>query len=117
MAILFVDDELMARKYFELLYAKSMEILVADSVEQAIEVLANRAPDIKIVITDYLMKQASGDQLLRYCKDYYPHIKRVLVTGVDTQQFTQEIEDQIFEIILDKPIVPKSVEEILANHG
>lgn len=54
--ILFVDDEEMARKYFEKGLKHEFSILTAGNVEEAKKILDEHHNDIAVVITDQRMR-------------------------------------------------------------
>ncbi|MEM7194701.1 MAG: response regulator [Pseudomonadota bacterium] len=80
-AILFVDDEEMARKYFVRAYSADFYILTADCVDSAKEVLAKHSDEIGVLITDQRMPGDPGVVLLDYVRQRYPHIVRLLTTA------------------------------------
>lgn len=79
--ILYVDDEVMALKYFERLISAIAPVLTASSVAEAIELLGQHSEQIAVLVTDQRMPNASGSELLRYAKEYHPSIKRILTTA------------------------------------
>lgn len=79
--ILFVDDEENARKYFEKGLRHNFNILTAGNVDEAIEVLANNHQNIAVVITDQRMPGGNGIKLLKFLRENYPQIIRLLTTA------------------------------------
>jgi two-component system probable response regulator PhcQ len=87
-AILYVDDEEQALKYFR----KSMKdftVLVATNVAEANAILDKSADTIGVVITDQRMPGALGVELLKRLRTQWPHIIRLLITAYS------EIDDAI----------------------
>jgi len=80
-AVLFVDDEPQARKYFRLSLQGEYEVLLAESVDTGIELLNERADDIGVIITDQRMPERHGVELLRYARERHPRIIRLLTTA------------------------------------
>jgi two-component system, probable response regulator PhcQ len=79
--ILYVDDEPMALKYFERLVSPMAPVLTALSVEEGKILLDGRAGEIAILISDQRMPGAQGNDLLRYARENYPLIVRMLTTA------------------------------------
>lgn len=88
--ILFVDDEEMARKYFEKGLKHEFSILTAGNVEEAKKILDEHHNDIAVVITDQRMPGGNGIILLKYLRENYPHIIRLLTTAYS--DLTEAIE-------------------------
>lgn len=81
LAILFVDDEAKARKYFAKIFSKSYQVLCAESVDEGIELLELHSCTLAILITDQRMPTKTGIDLVKYAKQKHPHIIRILTTA------------------------------------
>lgn len=79
--IVFVDDEEKARKYFELIFRDTYQILCAGSAEAALALLDRHSANVAVLITDQQMPQERGLELIRTVKLRYPHIIRMLTTA------------------------------------
>lgn len=79
--ILFVDDEDNARKYFEKGLKHYFNILTAANVEEAIKLINENHQNIAVVITDQRMPGGNGVRLLRFLRESYPRIIRLLTTA------------------------------------
>ena len=79
--ILYVDDEPMALKYFERLISPMAPVLTALSVEEGKAVLQARGGEIAVLMSDQRMPGAHGNELLRYARDHYPQMVRMLTTA------------------------------------
>jgi len=88
-AILYVDDEEQALKYFRKAMDKDFTVLVATSVAEANAILDKSADKIGVVITDQRMPGALGVELLKRLRNQWPHIIRLLITAYS------EIDDAI----------------------
>lgn len=80
-AVLFVDDEEMARKYFRMAFARDFTVLVAANVQEALEVLDAQGDRIAVLITDQRMPGQQGVDLLKRARAEWPHIVRMLTTA------------------------------------
>ncbi len=80
-AILYVDDEEKALKYFRMAYAGDFPIITATSVTQALDILEEQAEDIGILLTDQRMPGQQGVDLLKQARTRWPNIVRILTTA------------------------------------
>jgi two-component system probable response regulator PhcQ len=88
--ILFVDDELAALKYFRRAIDSLAPVVLAESVEEGKRMLDKHADTLCILMSDQRMPGKSGNELLRYAKDKYPHIVRILTTAYSELEHTVE---------------------------
>ena len=80
-AVLYVDDEEQALKYFRRGLDKEFQILTAIGVPDAIAILEKEGHRIGVVLTDQRMPVHTGvDLLKRVCKQW-PQIVRILITA------------------------------------
>ena len=79
--ILYVDDQAVARKFFEHLVGNMAPVVTASSVEEGKEVLRAQAADIAVLVSDQRMPGALGNELLRYSRENHPSIVRMLTTA------------------------------------
>jgi two-component system probable response regulator PhcQ len=80
-AVLFVDDEEKARKYFRMAFARDFMVLVAANVQEALEILGEQGERIAILITDQRMPGQQGVDLLKRARADWPQIVRMLTTA------------------------------------
>ena len=80
-SVLYVDDEVMALKYFERLISPQYKVLTAPSVAEGIKILQAQGSEISVLISDQRMPGATGNELLRYAREHYPKILRILTTA------------------------------------
>jgi response regulator RpfG family c-di-GMP phosphodiesterase len=86
--LLVVDDELSIQKSIERLFIddETIEVLTASSAKEASALLAKQKVDI--IVSDERMPQISGTDFLRYVKEHYPKIQRIILTGYADQEAT-----------------------------
>lgn len=60
LAILFVDDEDKARKYFARVFSSSYEVICASSVEEAMDLLEAKSKALAVLITDQAHARRQG---------------------------------------------------------
>lgn len=80
-AVLFVDDEDKARKYFRMAYGNDFRVLTAGSVGEALQVLEREGDEIGVLITDQRMPGQQGVDLLKQVREHWPAIVRILTTA------------------------------------
>jgi two-component system probable response regulator PhcQ len=91
-AVLFVDDEEKARKYFRMAYARDFPVLTADGVPEAVKILEKQGNEIGVLITDQRMPGQQGVELLRQARQQWPQIVRMLTTAYS------DLEDAIVAV-------------------
>ncbi|MDC8756803.1 response regulator [Janthinobacterium fluminis] len=89
-AILYVDDEANALKYFQRAIGGLAPVLTAGSVEEGKRLLDENAGRIAVLVSDQRMPGANGNELLSYAWDRHPHIVRVLTTAYSELEQTVE---------------------------
>ncbi len=80
-AVLYVDDEEQALKYFPKAFEKDFRVFTAPNVHDALEIISSRADEIAIVITDQRMPGKTGVDLLGQLRQNRPNIIRILTTA------------------------------------
>lgn len=104
-AILMVDDELQACKWFARLYGDEFVVLTAGGVDEALAVLAQRGHEVAVLLTDYAMPQRDGVTLLSEVRRQYPHVARLLVSAfADKDMAMSAVNQGHVEKILEKPL-------------
>ncbi len=77
--ILIVDDENGPRQALRMLLKADHEVLIAEDVSKAQQVL--RSEPVDLVITDLRMPKQSGVELLRWTKTKFPETEVIILTG------------------------------------
>jgi len=113
-SILFVDDEEMSRNHFARAIRADYCVHVAQSADDAVELLRTRGAEIAVLVTDYRMPGRDGDDLLRQVAQEYPQIVRILVTAyADKDMLLQTVNSGDVFRILEKPLRTDRVREVL----
>jgi CheY-like chemotaxis protein len=108
--VLIVDDSISVRKALErLLAARNMEILVSESGEQAMEVLAAHTPDL--IVADVVMPGMSGFDLCRRVKAdlRLGAVPVLLISGIVNPEVQAQASDAGALDIIKKPFMPNDV--------
>ncbi len=80
-AVLYVDDEEMALKYFRRAVSAQVMVHTAVSVDDALEILDEHGDTIGVLVTDQRMPGKTGVDLLRQIRRERPEIVRLLTTA------------------------------------
>ena len=100
--ILVVDDEAVIRDLLKrTLLREGFEVLTASDGEEGLERLANN--NINIVITDIMMPQMDGKELLRRVNKEYPHVPVIFITGQASKAERKHSGKPGSEIYIVKP--------------
>ena len=114
--ILLVDDEENNLQLLKRTLRGQYEILTATNGKEALEVVAEHAKDLSLIVTDQRMPEMSGTDFLKQVANEYPNIVKILLTGqADTDIMVESINEcQIFQYIL-KPFDPIDLSETIKN--
>jgi two-component system response regulator PhcR len=113
-AILYVDDEQQACKWFARTFSGSYSVLTANSVEEAKAMLRDAHDRIGVVLTDFRMPGGDGTELLRFIDTEYSDIAAILVTAyADKDLLIQAVNTGRVFKILEKPYQPEDVRRSL----
>lgn len=77
--VLYVDDEVFNLSSFKANFRKDFNVFLADSAEQAYEVLNDN--EIHVVISDHRMPGKTGIEFLSSLVEKHPYVIRILLTG------------------------------------
>lgn len=93
-AILFVDDEATAVKYFQRAIGALAPVVTGGSVEEGKALLDAHADSLAVLVSDQRMPGEYGNELLRYARERYPHIVRILTTAYSELDQTVDAVNQ-----------------------
>jgi signal transduction histidine kinase len=107
-SILVVDDEKNIRVTIsEFLRDRKYTIYPAEDAMTAIEIL--RTTPIDLVISDIMMPQMKGTDLLAHIREEYPEIKTILITGqASLENATASLRGRAFDY-LQKPVTKNTL--------
>lgn len=100
--VLFVDDEeMILNSIRRITFRRPFLSRFARSGPEALRLL-EAEPDIAVIVTDMRMPEMTGLELLRICKEKYPHTVRVVLSGYShiTTLLTAINQGEIFRYIL-----------------
>lgn len=114
-AILYVDDEPVNLKIFELNFKNRFHVLTAESGQKGLEILKDQH-EIKVVVSDMRMPGMNGIEFIKTAKRHYPHITFFILTGFEiTDEIRMAMKDGLVYQYFKKPCnLPEMEESILA---
>jgi two-component system probable response regulator PhcQ len=80
-AVLYVDDEEKALKYFEKTFGDEFRILTANNAADGIKLIEQHGDDIGVLLSDQRMPGEKGVQLLEKARHLRPRLVRMMVTA------------------------------------
>ncbi|MEO5914094.1 MAG: response regulator [Luteolibacter sp.] len=122
MRILFVDDEEKSRKYFSMIFGRSWEVVVAgDGAEGLDVVLGEEGRQIGVIVTDQIMPNMTGIEMLERVRHLRPDIIKVLSTAyADSDLAAEAAESGVTDYSVEKPWkidhVRETLEQAVAAH-
>ncbi|MGC1480353.1 MAG: response regulator [Chthoniobacterales bacterium] len=115
-AILVVDDEAIALKYFARAFDDRFPVYSVGSAAEALDLLNLRHESIGVVVTDQRMPDASGIDLLTTVRDRFPSIVRILTTAYTEQRLLVDaINSGAVYAFVTKPWELNELENVLDN--
>jgi FixJ family two-component response regulator len=104
-AVLYVDDEEQALKYFPKVLAKGFEVLTAPSAAAAIAVLEEHGHRVGVIVSDQRMPGRTGVELLTDVRRRWPGIVRILLTAyADLDSAIAAVNAGAIHKYLNKPV-------------
>ena len=102
MNILIVDDDEMVRRALErAIRPTGHRILTASSAPKALELLAQH--EIAAVISDYLMPEMTGLELMREVTRRYPACVKIIITGFMPERVAEALAGGEIDRFMTKP--------------
>ncbi|HRW63962.1 MAG TPA: response regulator, partial [Bacteroidales bacterium] len=109
--LLYVDDEPMNLKLFEINFRKKFNVLTAESGNEGLEILKSNA-EIIIVISDMKMPGMNGIEFIRKAKIDFPKIRYFILTGFDiTEEIADALNERLIHKYFRKPFNIREIEE------
>ncbi len=100
--ILVVDDEVALQDIVsKILHKHGYHVLCADHAKQALQVLETEHVDL--LLSDVIMPEMDGFELVEIVKEKYPNIKIQLVSGFTEKKQSSKIDESLVQNMLSKP--------------
>ena len=112
--VLVVEDEpTIASLLEDLLTDSGYGVVLARSGREAVERLVETA--FHLVLTDLGMPEMSGWELARHCRDLYPELPVVLVTGWGVELDEELVAETVVRGVISKPFAVSEVLDMVAR--
>jgi two-component system probable response regulator PhcQ len=110
-AVVYVDDEKMALKAFNLAFGDTFRIFTANNAQDGLRILRERGDEIGILMTDQKMPGEKGVWLLEQARQLRPRILRILVTAyTDFEAAIEAVNTGAIYKYVSKPWDPVQLE-------
>ena len=107
--ILYVDDEELNLKLFEINFQKHYEVFTADNGYNGLEIL-EKNPDTLVIVSDMKMPKMNGIEFIKTAKIKFPEKKYFILTGFEiTEEISQAIESGLIVKYFKKPFNIKEI--------
>ena len=111
--VLYVDDEVINLKVFELAYQSKFDVLTAKNGEVALEVLEQHS-EVDVIITDMKMPRMNGIEFINKAFPTHPDAKYYVLTGFGMNDKIQEaINSGKVVQHIQKPYQKRELERII----
>ena len=80
-AVLYVDDEEMALKYFQKTFGAEFRVLTAINAAEGLKLIEEMGEEIGVLLTDQRMPGQKGVQLLERARQLRPKMVRMMITA------------------------------------
>lgn len=98
------DDEMVREALVSSLASMNYVTLEASNGREALDILAERAGEIPLVLSDLVMPEMGGRALLKHLLEHGPQVKVVLMTGYPLGEEVPELKAQGMVGWLKKPV-------------
>jgi DNA-binding NtrC family response regulator len=115
-SVLYVDDEAQNLAAFKANFRKIFNVVLANDATEALQIVDSQ--HIDVVITDHMMPDISGVDLLEMLKSSHPHIGRILITGCSDISIVIEAINRcdVFRFLTKPWVKDDLTETILSSH-
>ena len=111
--VLYVDDEDINLFLFERSFRSHYHVLTANSGEQGLQKLEEKASDIIVVISDMRMPGMDGITFIKKAKEKHANIAYFILTAFDySEEINKALEDRLINKFFTKPF---DIEQIKAS--
>lgn len=112
-SLLYVDDEPINLKIFELSFKNRFKIFTALSGQEGLEILKNQ-PDITVVVSDMRMPGMNGLEFIKLARKDFSNILFFILTGYDiTDEISDALHDKVIYKYFRKPFNAGEIEQTI----
>ncbi|MBO6795141.1 MAG: response regulator [Balneolaceae bacterium] len=108
--VLYVDDEVINLRVFELAFKEKFEVYTAKNGALALEVL-NEHPKIHVVVSDMKMPRMNGIEFITQAKTTHPDTIYFILTGFGKNEVIKEaMANGLIKEYIQKPYLKRNLE-------
>ncbi len=108
--ILYVDDEYINTKLFEINFKDKYTVLTAEDGIEGLKML-NANPDSEVILSDMKMPVMDGMEFIKQARNKFPDKKFFILTGFEvTDEIRQAIDNGLIVKYFRKPFNLKEIE-------
>jgi len=112
--VLIVDDEASVRTFVaRTLTGAGFQTYLAGGGREAIDVASTAGP-FDLIVTDLIMPDMTGDQVVRTLRQHWPDVKVLYLTGYGDRLMDDGVAVEGHEAFLDKPCSGRSLLDAIA---
>ena len=104
------DDTLFIRGLERMLSQSGFRLYAAQSGEQALQILAERPYEIRVVLLDVLMPRMGGQEIFNRIQAIVPDLPVVLISGYADSEATRQMQRDGAAGFLRKPVTPDQLQ-------
>jgi two-component system, response regulator, stage 0 sporulation protein F len=113
--ILYVDDEPLNLKLFEIAFNDEYSVTTSDSPAKAIKTLEFEK-DFSIIISDMRMPGMNGIEFIKLAKLYNPDLTCFILTGYDiNKEISDALKERIIKKHFSKPFNVEAIKRAIRN--
>lgn len=113
--LLYIDDEPINLRLFELNFKKSFEVYTAESGLQGLGIL-HKTNGIAVVVSDMKMPGMSGTEFVAQARQLFPNVVFFILTGFDiTDEIALALKEGHIRQYFRKPFNIKEMEEAISG--
>ncbi len=121
-SILLVEDEMRVRKVVaQILQGYGYEVIECSRGDEAVAAAFAHPDEIDLVLTDVIMPEMSGPEMVRQLRVFIPKVRVLFMSGYTDEAMVHYNLRQTGEAYLQKPFLPATlgakVREVLAGRG
>jgi len=118
--VLVVDDDETCLVYFEMfLQGKGINVLSCDGAKKAIKILKNKNTHIDLLITDIVMPDMDGVELIKHIRQFAKKLPIVAISSNSNASVLKSLLDYNISSFLDKPfqaeMISKTLNKVLGD--
>jgi response regulator RpfG family c-di-GMP phosphodiesterase len=113
--VLYVDDEPMNLKVFQMSFQKQFDVIIAESGNAGLQKL-KEDPEITVVISDMKMPEMNGIEFIRLAKNEFPDNFYFVLTAFDINaEITEALKQGLIYNHFQKPFNKRELEELISQ--